>query len=692
MTSTLSLHELPTRLPSMARGFRVVGFDVFNTLMRRSVEGEWIKRASAHALRQRLATMLHRDHLPSAAQVLLRRQELERELVAERVARGEDNEVDFTELVPRWVGTWVPRGNQTLVELCEEDEVRLEERALSAMPGVAQTLATLKDAGHRLIFVSDMYLRAHHLWRFLKGVGLARFFDAGYVSNDAGLRKATGRLFPWVLESEAISRNELLFVGDDIEADVVQPKRHGIKAVLIADAPELARRGRLQALERLSKAQTTWCEAFVHELMPEAHDSDRPEHIHEALGRTLAPGLVAFVMETVELARLEGARRIFFLAREGLTFLRIYARLRRAGVFGHEDVPEARYLFVSRASTILPSMRSLSWSELSRFWRQYPNQSLRRLLKNLGLNESPFVEKGAELGLTDADRPLGPPDQDLPFAAFLASRDVHAAFLAARDVSRSALRTYLGQTGLWGEQRVVLADIGWKGSMQDNLARAFEAETGAPELVGHYVGLAQRGEATGRSRKVGFLADCQRPDLDEVDLFRNTAIYEMATQASHGTTRRYGPHPHVQGRVVPVLELHEVERENTAQYFRHAQRGIDEWTRQFCDVFPLAPFSGKELRPGALARALNYIRYPTRAQADAFLRYSHVESFGVDHISRFGFDVTFAELLGRTPRATVHELQRRFEHTMWREGVVRRSGVPLGTFLWDLWVTLQRVR
>ncbi|MDX2011460.1 MAG: HAD hydrolase-like protein [Myxococcaceae bacterium] len=679
-------------LRTHARAKRVVAFDMFNTLVRRQVEGEWLKRAAAFRVHELLAPWVHRWFLPTPESVFERRREIERQVVAERVARGEDNEADFAEVARRWIATWVPIDNEALVAACVESELRLEALALSATPGSIEAVRALKVAGARLIVVSDMYLSSQQLQRLLDSCGFADLFDEVYTSTDVGKRKATGRIFPWLLETEAIAASDLLFVGDDLEADQVQPGRHGIDTVHVVDESETSRRTRLKALERLASSNHVWNVPLIDELierLPDRASQQVEGDVDYELGQTLAPGLVAFVLDTVDLARRRGAKRIFFLAREGLTFLRIYGRLLEQGLLGPRP-PEARYLYVSRASTMLPAMRGLAWDDLQRFWRQYPNQTLLTLLKNLSLPTEPFVGLAASVGLTQPRRRLGPPEDDLEFRRFLESRDVHAAFAEARDAAKDTLRDYLTYRGLWGQDKVVIADIGWKGTMQDNLARAFESERGMPELFGAYLALASEGERYPRSYKHGFLADFRRSDAEELDLFRNTAIYEMVTQAAHGSTVGYRRRPENPAAVLPELKEYEIERENAQRYFRRAREGIDAWTRDFTRVASLSPFTGEQLRAGALARALDYIRYPTRQQAEAFLRYSHVESFGVHQVSRFGFDVRLADLIARSPRKTWRELQRRFEHTMWREGVVKRSRLPLGTLLWDLYVTLQR--
>lgn len=686
---------LRERVLARAGAHDVVGFDIFNTLMARSVEGEWLKTAVARGLHSRLKQLLHPLRMPTPAEVRRRRSELEAEIASERVARGDDNEVDYEELIVRWAGSWVPvePARSRLAGEIRELELELEKLALRPTPGIAEVLAGVKALGKRLIFVSDMYLSAPVLRELLRHRGLEGYFDAGYASIDYGLRKATGRLFPRVLELEGLRPEQLLFVGDDENSDHLQPSRLGISTLQVKDPEERQRRRRLEVAQQSAERNPFWTAHYVHEVVSREMAPARGDGGDSyQLGRTLAPGLVAFVMDLIERTEALGIERVFFLAREGLTLLKIFSILRRSKAF--RRLPKASYLFVSRASTILASMRELSWEEIHRFWRQYSRQSLRGLLNNLSLPAAVFLPLAAECGLTEPDQPILDPQSSPAFQRFLASRKARAAFNEHRDRARAALENYLRYRGLMGEQRVGLVDIGWKGSMQDNLARAFQDRPGFPELHGFYLAYVPDGQPQpARSFKYGYLADLRRGDTEEADFCRNTAIFEMVTTANHGTTLRYGANPWKPSIPMPEILHHREEKENSARFFRHAQQGIYDYASDFARLYPLLPFTAEELRPGILQEILRYIRYPTRQEAESFLQYSHVESFGVHEITTFGLKVDPRKLAAqRSLRGVAREVWAAFERNSWRDGVVKRSGIPLANLVYDAWYTWRAVR
>ena len=60
------------------------------------------------------------------------------------------------------------------------------------------------------------------------------------------------------------------------------------------------------------------------------------------------------------------------------------------------------------------------------------------------------------------------------------------------------------------------------------------------------------------------------------------------------------------------------------------------------------------------------MRYPTREEADSFLQYSHVESFGVHEITTFGLKVDLRKLTAqRSVRGVFREFWNAFERNPW---------------------------
>lgn len=675
---------LPRHLSRLGPGKRVVAFDVFDTLLRRRVEPESIKDLVARRLAERLA---ERGLPVDWRLVRHKRRLLEIELGRQKEARGDDHEFRLRELMPVWVAECCQgAADVALVEELVAHELDLERIAAWPTPRIAETLAGLVRAGRRLIFITDSYLDLDDIWSLLRHHGLAEHFAAGYCSSTLLRTKRTGRLFEEVLKAEGLSRAELLFVGDNPYSDVESPRRLGIDVLQIRDADEVKRRTRLQIRGELSGKNRFWIGGLAREIIESEpchlRASDSPEY---DLGVLLAPAFIAFTRHVIDEARRLKLQRLFFLSREGVTFMRMYRRIIRAAGLT-DELPPARYLAVSRHATFLPALAGLDLAELHRLLRQYGGQSLNRLLHNLSLPPEEFQPLAARCGLADFEAPIDDPSTHRPLQAFLADAEVQRRFLAHRDEARAAFESYLQAKGFFETPAVGLVDIGWKGSIQDNVIRAIRHRPDCPRLHGLYFGLVHVAEDdVPGSYKSGYMADTRRGDLLEETIFKNGSVFEMFASAGHGGIVGYRSLPRNPSHVKPVIKTEDVERRNFRQYAAAVFQGIEDYFRDYLAVAPLLPGTPDDWKPHFLDQLRRYILYPTAAEARSFLRYSHVESFGVFHVTTYEFKGRWRDILfGGGPFGLPKRLVQALEREFWPEGYLRRLRVPLANFVYDL--------
>jgi putative hydrolase of the HAD superfamily len=109
---------------------------------------------------------------------------------------------------------------------------------LAPLPESVAVLAALREAGHRLFFLSNMpEPYAQHLERehhFLS------WFEAGVFSARVGCRKPQASIFELALERFGIAPGEALFI-DDHPANVAAAQALGLPALLFTSAEQLRR-------------------------------------------------------------------------------------------------------------------------------------------------------------------------------------------------------------------------------------------------------------------------------------------------------------------------------------------------------------------------------------------------------------------------------------------------------------------
>lgn len=419
------------------------------------------------------------------------------------------------------------------------------------------------------------------------------------------------------------------------------------------------------------------------EMHPDAirTDRDATRNPHYQLGLLLAPAYIAFARHVVEQA--DQFDRVYFLSREGWMFMRLYHRLAKAlGV--RPKKPKGTYLVTNRKLSFLASMETLSVNEIARFWRQYPGQNLYRLLRNLSLPAEVFLPLAAEHGLKDPHAPIRRPFRHEHLNAFIADPRVQRLFAVHRDAMRDKLLDYLAQRGFFDAHRVALVDIGWKGSIQTNLYRAASHRANRPAVHGIYFGLRHdpSHDVPGSTRH-GFFCDSRTHDWTQQTILRNDAVFEMFATAPHGSASGYTRDQ--RGWVHAQVQAEVEEGDNFQGAFRQVRAGIEDWFNAYLNTPEALASPAKDLRPAILERLRRYILYPTNAEANAFLNYSHVENFGIFCVSRFHFQASKRHLLRNGP---IRELPYRFVQALrqerWPEGVCKRSRIPFATFLFDL--------
>ena len=106
------------------------------------------------------------------------------------------------------------------------------EACWSLIPGAADVLSRLKQAGYRLGMISNASDEDNVL-RLIAAAGLRDRFDPILISAAAGVRKPTSSLFETVLRSWGIPPEEAVMVGDTLGEDILGAQRAGLHQVWV---------------------------------------------------------------------------------------------------------------------------------------------------------------------------------------------------------------------------------------------------------------------------------------------------------------------------------------------------------------------------------------------------------------------------------------------------------------------------
>jgi putative hydrolase of the HAD superfamily len=114
----------------------------------------------------------------------------------------------------------------------------LQEALLASLrfepyPEVPAALRALREAGHRLVVVSNWDVSLHEM---LRTTGLEALVDGAISSAEAGAAKPRTEIFTRALELAGAGAEGALHVGDSVEYDVAGALAAGLRPVLVVRA------------------------------------------------------------------------------------------------------------------------------------------------------------------------------------------------------------------------------------------------------------------------------------------------------------------------------------------------------------------------------------------------------------------------------------------------------------------------
>lgn len=593
----------------------VVSIDVFDTAITRILEAPVDVFA---LLEQRLASSLRLSAKGFAT--LRERAEEEARHLAREAGR---EEVTLTEIYHR-LGDMRP-DLQRHAESILADELATEESVIRPVPEMVDFVRSARGFGHRVVFVSDMYLPRTAIERLLHVCGYDTH-DGILVSAETGRTKWSGS--QWAVLRDLVGIDaRILHIGDDEWSDVGSPQRHGIGGWLFAAAKSDRRPGGPLApatlpFSRRARAVNLAARRGGSPITPASHP-DRFSEFMRGFGESWgAVVLGAFVRWLEARVRQHRLTHLLFCARDGWLPYRVW---QAAGCQTRTGI-EASYVYVSRRSL------NLAEAAMDTGRGQLSDASLMRL----GAGDLPVQTLLARSGLlrchalvADAVREFGgleqrvaSPDGTARFRALLIrhQREVLEAlqpFLAAAEGYVHAAAPATGRVGV--------VDIGWHGTLQSSLARLLARRATRPVLFGMYFGLWPRAQ---RLRPVtGWMEGCFtndfRPFEEQSGLHNAVALLENLNLAPHGSTMGYRL---VGGVWTPLLqEVDEVQHRTLIAPFQDAT--VDTVARLFVEGSKTAV---EELDPRAGLAAIERVALsPTHEERVVLGAIRHASEF--DH-------------------------------------------------------------
>ena len=206
-----------------------------------------------------------------------------------------------------------------------QTELDTEKLLLRQNAPVYELFSYAKNAGKRVIAVSDMYLGAAEIMPLLENCGYTGF-DAVYISADVKKTKYRLDMYDYAVKKEGVPAGRILHIGDNVKDDFENARNCGLRAFLYDGVRD---KRRLPLF--LSVCAGVSC-------MLKNRDGGFWYGLGAAVGGPLYCGLIPRLLEVI---KNDKPKKLFFLSRDGYNMYTLFKALKLA------DIPTA-YFYTSR--------------------------------------------------------------------------------------------------------------------------------------------------------------------------------------------------------------------------------------------------------------------------------------------------------------------------------------------------------
>ncbi|CAB4687441.1 unannotated protein [freshwater metagenome] len=335
--------------------------------------------------------------------------------------------------------------NQAERDLFVRSEKATEIALAQPVPAGAAMVNEALSRGIRVLIVSDNYMPTSHLVAMAHAAGYGWVTDDDVlVSCEHGGFKHNGVLWNVALGVAGVPASQILHIGDDHEADQVQPSKLGIATHIDTRMRRSHRdmRNTSPDVLPLSLIEATQRDAMYDSNWDVAH----------ALGDGLVGMVVAAQIADVKnVLRQRDLAGIHFAARDGWLAHQVWNKLRESDV----SLPEASYTAFSRSVIWRASLTELTPANVGRFIGDDEELTVARLERRVGCSLSSLYRPD-ELIDAQASR------------AVLLENDREV--VAAAQQLRQRVLGYFEKQGLLKPGHHVVVDLGWTGSTIADMA------------------------------------------------------------------------------------------------------------------------------------------------------------------------------------------------------------------------------
>jgi hypothetical protein len=342
------------------------------------------------------------------------------------------------------------------------------------------------------------------------------------------------------------------------------------------------------------------------------------------LGSDLAPLFVGYALFTAEQAIERGLEQLLFMTREGEFFVETFDLLFAHGEANGHVLPQWKVLAVSRMSTFAASLAEISFAEMMRLWSCFSIQTMTAFGSSLGVDIP--MEWLARHAL-DGDEPLSKPWRDRRVSSLFGDPDFVSLVQERAHAARRGFLSYAARELSDGRRPIGLVDIGWRGTIQDNIASILPDR----EFHGIYLALEEfLNPQPPNTHKIAYGPDRNRGD--DASLLEPFLLLEMLCNSPNGSVTGYETMRNGVIRAVRVVS--EKENRTFLDFTQHLQEGVYCAARVWKPYVERYAITSGDLRKAALHIWRGLVETPPADVINAHVTLDHNAMFWTGGFTR----------------------------------------------------------
>ncbi len=625
---------------ALAHSVDTVTFDLFDTLLvRRIHDPDLVKLPVARYIAARAAAF-GLSYSPEYVQE--RRDSIEQALRRETGQRFKDHEACYPVFMGRLLEElFREHASGALLQDVTAYEMDMESSMLVPRGCLVAWLRELYEQGKTILIVSDVYLPASLLRGLVERAGFLDHVTDIVSSADTYLAKASGEAFRMLVRKYDLNTDSWLHVGDNPISDGLRPEEFGITALVLNDHAEKRRKSIIKRQLNYSRGRPFWRGRVLQQLMLPLEEENRERDALYVEGYNfIAPLIGVFVQEIAERCRRKKITKIFFLSREGHTFMRFWEQAVPL-LYPEGNLPEIEYLYVSRMALAGASCayQGLTRDNADIVFLPAGNKDFRDICRVFSL-DGKRLESYLAAHKLDMETVLSPvhdgyvPENTSNFHALLENVSFQEEIKRQTRPANDALQLYLKDKGFFDHADVALVDIGWLGTIPRFLYEAV-AQNDAHPVCHTFLFGATRGieyPTTARNFVQGLVYDKDRFDFAASAICYSKDFFEEACRAPHPTLNGYelsdDGYKLVFRRTDDEIGRAELEQDD---FFSSLQQGVFDAASRFGAASALLGYPSKEYKAWINYLLVCKMAFPTTREVLSIRHRHHLDDFQGSH-------------------------------------------------------------